>query len=185
MLPLVLLKTAQGHPVVRAAHASPAPRPRRARCRPPAAPAAAAHRPPRPPSPPQLVELKSGETYNGHLVQCDSWMNMHLREVICTSRDGDKFWRMAEAFVRGSTLKYMRVPDEVLAKARESDLRRDERRPAMRGGGRGGRGGPGGRDGGRGGYAGRGGGRDGGRGGGRDGGRDGGGRGGGRGPPPA
>lgn len=34
----------------------------------------------------QLVELKSGETYNGHMVQCDSWMNVHLREVICTSK---------------------------------------------------------------------------------------------------
>lgn len=34
----------------------------------------------------QLVELKNGETYNGHLVQCDSWMNMHLREVICTAK---------------------------------------------------------------------------------------------------
>jgi small nuclear ribonucleoprotein (snRNP)-like protein len=35
---------------------------------------------------PQLVELKNGETYNGHMVQCDSWMNVHLREVICTSK---------------------------------------------------------------------------------------------------
>ncbi len=34
----------------------------------------------------QLLELKNGETYNGHLVQCDSWMNIHLREVICTSK---------------------------------------------------------------------------------------------------
>lgn len=34
----------------------------------------------------QLVELKSGETYNGHLVQCDTWMNLHLKEVICTSK---------------------------------------------------------------------------------------------------
>ena len=34
----------------------------------------------------QLVELKNGETYNGHMVQCDSWMNVHLREVICTSK---------------------------------------------------------------------------------------------------
>ena len=36
----------------------------------------------------QLVELKNGETYNGHMVQCDSWMNVHLREVICTSKVG-------------------------------------------------------------------------------------------------
>ncbi len=36
----------------------------------------------------QLVELKNGETYNGHMVNCDTWMNIHLREVICTSKVG-------------------------------------------------------------------------------------------------
>lgn len=49
---------------------------------------------------------------------------------------------MPEAYLRGNTIKYLRVPDEVLEKAKESDLRRDERRPAGRGRGRG-RGGPG------------------------------------------
>jgi small nuclear ribonucleoprotein (snRNP)-like protein len=34
----------------------------------------------------QLVELKNGDTYNGNLVSCDSWMNINLREVICTSK---------------------------------------------------------------------------------------------------
>ena len=62
---------------------------------------------------PMLVELKNGETYNGHLVSCDNWMNINLREVICTSRDGDRFWRMSECYVRGSTIKYLRIPDEV------------------------------------------------------------------------
>lgn len=33
-----------------------------------------------------LVELKNGDTYNGHLVNCDTWMNINLRDVICTSR---------------------------------------------------------------------------------------------------
>ena len=33
-----------------------------------------------------LVELKSGETYNGHLTQCDNYMNLTLREVVQTSR---------------------------------------------------------------------------------------------------
>ena len=32
------------------------------------------------------MELKSGETYNGNLEKCDNWMNLNLREVICTSR---------------------------------------------------------------------------------------------------
>jgi len=61
-----------------------------------------------------LVELKNGETYNGHLVNCDTWMNIHLREVICTSKDGDRFWRMPECYIRGNTIKYLRVPDEVI-----------------------------------------------------------------------
>lgn len=73
MLPLSLLKTSQGHPV--------------------------------------MVELKNGETYNGTLLFCDSWMNLHLREVILSSRDGAKFYRLAEAYVRGNTIKYMRVAD--------------------------------------------------------------------------
>ena len=28
-----------------------------------------------------IVELKSGQTYNGHLISCDSWMNVNLKEV--------------------------------------------------------------------------------------------------------
>ncbi|KAJ4877670.1 Sm-like protein LSM4 [Raphanus sativus] len=85
MLPLSLLKTAQGHPM--------------------------------------LVELKNGETYNGHLVNCDTWMNIHLREVICTSKDGDRFWRMPECYIRGNTIKYLRVPDEVIDKVQEEKTR--------------------------------------------------------------
>lgn len=67
----------------------------------------------------QLVELKNGETYNGHLVSCDTWMNINLREVICTSKDGDKFWRMPECYIRGSTIKYLRIPDEVIDMVKE------------------------------------------------------------------
>ncbi|KAL1229910.1 putative U6 snRNA-associated Sm-like protein [Trichinella pseudospiralis] len=36
---------------------------------------------------PMLIELKNGETYNGHLEACDCWMNVHLRDVICTSKE--------------------------------------------------------------------------------------------------
>ena len=31
-----------------------------------------------------------------------------LGQVICTSRDGDKFWRMPECYIRGSNIKYLR-----------------------------------------------------------------------------
>jgi U6 snRNA-associated Sm-like protein LSm4 len=87
-----------------------------------------------------LVELKNGETYNGHLVSCDYWMNIYLKEVICTSKDGDKFWRIAECYIRGSTIKYLRIPDEVIDMVKEDSFARGRGRGG-RGRGRGGRGG--------------------------------------------
>lgn len=128
MLPLTLLKVAQGHPM--------------------------------------LVELKTGETYNGNLVAVDTWMNIHLRDVICTSKDGDKFWRIQEVYIRGTTIKYIRIPDEVLEMVKEDiQTMSAPRKPRVgakdgyrpRGGGRGGsnlRGGPSTRGGGRGGRGG-------------------------------
>jgi U6 snRNA-associated Sm-like protein LSm4 len=49
-----------------------------------------------------LVELKNGETLNGHLVQCDTYMNLTLKEVVQTSPEGDKFFRLPECYVRGN-----------------------------------------------------------------------------------
>ncbi|EHY60765.1 putative U6 snRNA-associated Sm-like protein LSm4 [Exophiala dermatitidis] len=69
---------------------------------------------------PMLVELKNGETLNGHLVNCDTWMNLTLKEVVQTSPEGDRFWRLPEAYVRGNNIKYLRVPEEIIELARES-----------------------------------------------------------------
>eukprot|EP00486_Rosalina_sp_Unknown_P006261 CAMPEP_0201576392 /NCGR_PEP_ID=MMETSP0190_2-20130828/22188_1 /ASSEMBLY_ACC=CAM_ASM_000263 /TAXON_ID=37353 /ORGANISM="Rosalina sp." /LENGTH=110 /DNA_ID=CAMNT_0048007211 /DNA_START=19 /DNA_END=347 /DNA_ORIENTATION=- len=84
---------------------------------------------------PMMVELKNGDTYNGHLVNCDSWMNLNLREVVCTSREGDKFWRMPECYIRGNTIKYLRIPEDVmnLVKEEDADLKnaRDKSRGRM------------------------------------------------------
>ncbi|CAF0880976.1 unnamed protein product [Brachionus calyciflorus] len=105
---------------------------------------------------PMLVELKNGETYNGHLASCDAWMNVYLTQVICTSRDGDRFWKMPECYIRGSTIKYLRIPDEVIENYKEEPNRGQQMRRDL---GRGNRpGGPGQR-------GGRGGGQVGGRGG--------------------
>jgi small nuclear ribonucleoprotein (snRNP)-like protein len=82
-LPLSLLRTAQGHPM--------------------------------------LVELKNGDTYNGRLEQCDSWMNVKLLEVIWTSRDGDRFWKLPEVYIRGNSIKYMTIPNEVLEMVAEEE----------------------------------------------------------------
>ncbi|OBZ83537.1 U6 snRNA-associated Sm-like protein LSm4 [Choanephora cucurbitarum] len=86
-----------------------------------------------------LVELKSGETFNGHLVNCDNWMNLTLREVIQTSPDGDKFWRLPECYIRGNTIKYLNVPEEIVDMVKEEENK--QRHHSGRGGARGGRGG--------------------------------------------
>ncbi|KAI9259019.1 hypothetical protein BDA99DRAFT_514754 [Phascolomyces articulosus] len=85
MLPLSLLHTAAGHPL--------------------------------------LVELKNGETFNGHLVNCDNWMNLTLREVIQTSPDGDRFWRLPECYIRGNTIKYLNVPEEIVDMVKEDEAK--------------------------------------------------------------
>ena len=51
-----------------------------------------------------MVELKSGETLNGHLVGCDSWMNLTMRDVTETNADGDEFLHLPEAYVRGNNV---------------------------------------------------------------------------------
>jgi len=113
-----------------------------------------------------LVELKSGDTYNGRLVSCDAWMNLNLRDVVCTSKDGDKFWKMPECYIRGSSIKYLRLPDDAIDKvphdddARHASTKRSsssvENGHKYKRGGRGGRGRGRGRSG-RGGRGGRGG----------------------------
>ncbi|KAL7413603.1 hypothetical protein BDY24DRAFT_340457, partial [Mrakia frigida] len=102
---------------------------------------------------PMLVELKNGETFNGHLVSCDNFMNVILREVFQTSADGERFWKMKECYVRGNTIKYLRVADSVLDSVQADQAKMRENNRGPRGGndsrGGGGRGGPpGGRGGG-------------------------------------
>jgi U6 snRNA-associated Sm-like protein LSm4 len=70
---------------------------------------------------PMLIELKNGDTYNGRLVSCNMFMNICLRDVICTSRDGDRFWKIPECYIRGNSIKYLRIPDEVLDLVSEED----------------------------------------------------------------
>ncbi|KEZ41145.1 hypothetical protein SAPIO_CDS7220 [Scedosporium apiospermum] len=110
---------------------------------------------------PILVELKNGENLNGHLVMCDTWMNLTLKEVVQSSPEGDKFVRLPEAYVKGNNIKYLRVPDEIIDIVKESQQ-------SQQAGFRGGRGGQHrGEHGGRGERGGRGGGRGQGRGRGR------------------
>ncbi|ETS62377.1 hypothetical protein PaG_03462 [Moesziomyces aphidis] len=69
----------------------------------------------------QLVELKNGSTFNGHLVACDNFMNLTLREVYETSASGEQFWKQKECYIRGSTIKYCRVADSVIDQVKETE----------------------------------------------------------------
>jgi len=84
-------------------------------------------------------------------------MNITLREVYQTSADGDRFWKVKECYIRGSTIKYLRVPDALLDVVKDEQTRAREAGKSARGagggsgrgrsgapqrGGRGARGGP-------------------------------------------
>ena len=43
-------------------------------------------------------------TFNGHLVDCDNFMNVTLRDVYQTSADGEKFWKMKEMYIKGNVV---------------------------------------------------------------------------------
>lgn len=106
----------------------------------------------------QLVETKNGVTFNGHLVECDNFMNVTLREVYQTSADGEKFWKMKEMYIKGNIvrccrrtragragqaeltggdqIKYFRIADTILDSAME-----EQEKARAAGRSRGGRGG--------------------------------------------
>ncbi|CAD0099955.1 unnamed protein product, partial [Aureobasidium mustum] len=99
---------------------------------------------------PMLVELKNGETLNGHLVSCDTYMNLTLKEVIQTSPEGDRFFRLPECYVRGNNMKSWissrtskpanKPPEEDVEAAKEDEATTADVVIAVAGGGRGGRG---------------------------------------------
>jgi U6 snRNA-associated Sm-like protein LSm4 len=76
-----------------------------------------------------LVELKNGETLNGHLVNCDNWMNLTLKEVVQTTPEGDRFFRLPEVYVRGNNVGF--VPFVEVDSLAKSNL--DQISPSSRG----------------------------------------------------
>lgn len=98
-----------------------------------------------------LVELKNGDTYNGTLVNCDNFMNINLTKVIFTSHDASTFLEIPTCYIRGYTIKYLRIEDSIIDKVPEDGGRGKKYAPGRgRGRGRGGKGGRGGHSKGRG-----------------------------------
>ncbi|KAM6231516.1 U6 snRNA-associated Sm-like protein LSm4 isoform 2-T2 [Spheniscus humboldti] len=53
------------------------------------------------------------------------------KEQPSRSKDGDKFWRMPECYIRGSTIKYLRIPDEIIDMVKEEVVSKGRGRGGM------------------------------------------------------
>jgi U6 snRNA-associated Sm-like protein LSm4 len=60
-------------------------------------------------------------------------MNITLKQVIFTSANADKFFKLPEIYIRGNMIKYIRVPDEIIIKIRDEQLARREQSTNKRG----------------------------------------------------
>lgn len=56
-----------------------------------------------------MVELKTGESYNGLLDNIDNFMNVFLKEAVHTSPDGKQFKKVKEVYLRGNNVSWQAV----------------------------------------------------------------------------
>ncbi|KAI8842131.1 hypothetical protein BC829DRAFT_347324, partial [Chytridium lagenaria] len=56
------------------------------------------------------LELKSGMIYRGKLLEAEDNMNVQLKEIAVTARDG-RVTHLEQVYVRGSQVRYFIVPD--------------------------------------------------------------------------
>ncbi|KAI8072893.1 hypothetical protein BC940DRAFT_291884 [Gongronella butleri] len=94
------------------------------------------------------LELKTGQIYRGKLLDAEDNMNVQLREITVTSRDG-RVSQLDQVYIRGSSVRFFVVPDML----KNAPMFKSLPPPGLRGRGRGRAGPP------RGGFRGRGRGR--------------------------
>lgn len=63
-----------------------------------------------------MVELKSGETYNGILKSIDKFMNIKLINAILTDPRGEIFREIKEVYIRGNVIKYFTLEEHAIKK---------------------------------------------------------------------
>ncbi|KAJ1666343.1 small nuclear ribonucleoprotein Sm D3 [Coemansia sp. RSA 1813] len=56
------------------------------------------------------LELKTGQLYRGHLAETEDNMNVQLKEITVTERDG-RTSHLKHVYVRGSNVRFFIVPD--------------------------------------------------------------------------
>jgi len=58
-------------------------------------------------------------------------LKLAILTIIYSLQDGDRFWRMPECYIRGSTIKYLRIPDEVIDMVKEDAQAKSRNRTEM------------------------------------------------------
>ncbi|WVR05457.1 hypothetical protein IAU60_002473 [Kwoniella sp. DSM 27419] len=56
------------------------------------------------------VELKTGEMYRGKLMEAEDSLNIAMREITVTARDG-RVSQLEQVYIRGSMIRFIIVPD--------------------------------------------------------------------------
>jgi U6 snRNA-associated Sm-like protein LSm4 len=60
------------------------------------------------------IELADGETINGVVMRTDRAMNVVVKQCTRTGADGEVFWKARECFVRGASVKNVRMTESAL-----------------------------------------------------------------------
>ena len=68
-----------------------------------------------------MVELKSGETYNGTLRGVDKFMNIKMEEATLSDKSGLVFHSVKEVYIKGSMIKYFTLDNGLLEKIEKTE----------------------------------------------------------------
>lgn len=78
------------------------------------------------------IELRNGETVNGCVMRSDRSMNIILKNTIRTSADGKQFYRCRESFIRGSSVRNIRMEERALKLPKQKQRRPQHGQPSLK-----------------------------------------------------
>lgn len=70
-----------------------------------------------------MVQIKNGDYINGILENVDFFMNLKIKDIIYNNKEGTKFFKAKEIFIRGSNISAINFEEnllEELAKEKET-----------------------------------------------------------------
>lgn len=74
-----------------------------------------------------MIELKSGETYNGILKAVDKFMNIKMENAYLTDPKAEVFHSVGEVWIRGNVIKYFFMDDSAIKKIEGTEYKAPEK----------------------------------------------------------